>query len=131
LKWLARIPGVPQVFDAMLLTTTALIHPRRLRAMGAIEAAVSQWPGMRVRVHRLGGTGFFLDGRESSHIHGNGLLDCFVGRAQRDALIFDGRAEPHHIFPRSGWISFWIRGEEDVCPAIKLIRIASNQRPIE
>jgi hypothetical protein len=128
LKWLARIPGAPQVFDTILLATTALIHPRRLRAMSAIEAAVSQWPGMRVRVHRLGGIGFFLDSRESSHIHGNGLLDCFVGRAQRDALISDGRAELHHIFPRSGWISFWIRDEEDVRPALELIRIASGQQ---
>jgi hypothetical protein len=129
LKWLARIPGAPQVFDTMLLATTALIHPQRLRAMSAIESAVRQWPGMSLRVHRLGGTGFFLDGKESSHIHGNGLLDCFVGRAQRDALISDGGAEPHHIFPRSGWISFWIRDEEDVEPAMQLIRIASGQRP--
>ncbi len=83
---------------------------------------------MRVRVHRLGGIGFFHDGRESSHIHGNGLLDCFVGRDRRDALISEGRALPHHIFPQSGWISFWIEDEEDVSAALELIEMAARRQ---
>jgi hypothetical protein len=127
LKWLARIPGAPQIFDAMLLAGTALFRPARLRAMSAVEAAVSQWPGTQVQVHRLGGIGFFHHGKESSHIHGNGLLDCHVGRENRDALISEGRALPHHLFPRSGWVSFWIEDEQDVGPALELIRIASGR----
>ena len=79
---------------------------------------------MRVGVHRFGGIGFFVHGRESSHIHGNGLLDCFVGRANRDSLIESGSALPHHIFPQSGWISFWIRDEQDIERALELIGIA-------
>jgi hypothetical protein len=128
LKWLAAIPGAPQIFDTMLLGSTGLFFPARLRAMSEVEAQVRQWPGMRTGVHRLGGIGFFFRGKESSHIHGNGLLDCFVGRANRDELIRDGRALPHHIFPRSGWISFWIKGDEDVRPALELIRIAIDRR---
>jgi hypothetical protein len=128
LKWLARIPGAPQVFDAMLLLATALFRPARLRAISAIEAAVRQLPGMRVGVHRLGGIGFFHEGRESSHLHGNGLLDCFVGRDSREALIFEGRALSHHLFPRSGWISFWIDDEDDIRPALELIRIATEPK---
>jgi hypothetical protein len=128
LKWLAAIPGAPQVFDAALFSWTGLFHRRRLRAISAIEAEVRQWPGMRTGVHRLGGIGFFFRGKESSHIHGNGLLDCCVGRANRDELVRDGRALPHHIFPRSGWISFWIKGDEDVRSALELIRIATDRR---
>jgi hypothetical protein len=86
---------------------------------------------MRIGVHRLGGIGFFFHGKETSHIHGNGLLDCFVGRANREALVRDGRALPHHIFPRSGWISFWIEDKEDVRPALELIRIAAEQKAAE
>jgi hypothetical protein len=127
LKWLARIPGAPHIFDAILLAGTALFRPTRLRAMSAIEAAVSGLPGMRVRVHRLGGIGFFHHGKESSHMHGNGLLDCQVGREKRDALISAGCALPHHLFPQSGWVSFWIENEEDVGPAMELIRIASGR----
>lgn len=128
LKWLAGIPGAPQIFDAMLFISIAVFHPARLRAISAIERAANELPGVRPGVHRLGGVGFSCRGKECSHIHGNGLLDCFVGRTNRDELLRDGRALPHHIFPRSGWISFWIQGEEDVRPAIELIRIAAQQQ---
>ena len=128
LKWLAAIPGAAQVFDAALFGWTGLFHRGRLRAISAIEAEVRRWPGMQTGVHRLGGIGFFFRGKESSHIHGNGLLDCFVGRANREELVRDGRALPHHIFPGSGWISFWIKGDEDVRSALELIRIATDRR---
>jgi hypothetical protein len=128
LKWLAAIPGAPQVFDAMLFSSTALFHPARLRAISAVEKAVNELPGVKPGVHRLGGVGFFFHGKECSHIHGNGLLDCFVGRANREALVRDGRASPHHVFPRSGWISFWVRDGDDVVLAIDLIRISCAYR---
>lgn len=115
----------------MLLGATGLFYPARLRAIREVEAQVSRWPGVQTGVHRLGGIGFFVHGKESSHIHGNGLLDCFVGRASRDELVNHGRALPHHIFPRSGWISFWIRDEKDVRSALELIRIASEPQTAE
>ena len=124
LKWLAAIPGAPQIFDTMLFSSTALFHPARLRAISAVEKAVNELPEVRPGVHRFGGVGFFFRGKECSHIHGNGLLDCFVGRANRDALVRDRLAVPHHVFPRSGWISFWIEDGDDVPKAIDLIRIA-------
>ena len=124
LKWLAAIPGAPQVFDAMLFSATALFHPARLRAISAIEEAATDGLGVRAGVHRFGGIGFYFGGRECSHLHGNGLLDCLVGVENRDALVGDRRASPHHVFPRSGWISFWVRTGDDVPQAIDLIRIA-------
>src|SRR3954468_17587720 len=48
LKWVARIPGAPQVFDAILLAAAALFHPACLRAISAIESAVRVWPDVRV-----------------------------------------------------------------------------------
>jgi hypothetical protein len=125
LRWLGRFPGAPQVFDAMLFAGTGLLHPGRLRAMSSIEATVRQWPGANVAVHRFGGMAFAFDGKESSHLHGNGLLDCFVGKANRNALVAAGRGSPHHVFPASGWISFWIKDEKDVEPALELIQIAA------
>jgi hypothetical protein len=111
----------------MLGAATAVFSPRRLRAISAIESTVCTWPGMRAGIHRLGGIGFFCHGKESSHIHGNGLLDCFVGWAERDRLVASGEALPHHMFPNSGWISFWIDGENDVETALRLIRIAARE----
>jgi hypothetical protein len=116
------------VFDTMLLGTTGLFRPALLQAISQIEADVASWPGMRSGVHRLGGTGFFFQGKEIGHIHGNGLLDCFVGRANRDELVRAERAITHHVFPQSGWISFWVEDDGDIRPALELIRIAAERQ---
>ena len=121
LRWLARVPGLPQLFDAAMLAWTALAHPARLAAMQEIEKRALALPGIRLRVHRLGGTAFARGPRELGHLHGNGLLDLFVGREQRDTLIATSRAQPHHVFSDSGWISFWVRSEADVPAALALL----------
>lgn len=128
-RWLARVPLFPQIFDAALLTSTALFSPSRLRAISALEKKAQRLPGVSLGVHRLGGLGFFFNGKEMSHIHGNGLLDCLVGKAHRDELVrgCDGVTE-HHVFPRSGWISYFVRGPENVERALELIQIACAYR---
>lgn len=124
LRWLARVPGLPQIFDAMLVSWTALMHSKRLSAMEAVEAAALRMPGVRPGVHRMGGTEFLFSNRELGHLHGNGLLDVLVGAEQARALIRERRAEPHHIFGESAWISFWIRTTEDVPRAVELVETA-------
>lgn len=126
LRWLARVPLFPQIFDTALLVWTSLAHPSRLAAMEEIEKEALTLPGVRLRVHRLGGMEFARGGRELGHLHGNGLLDLFVGRAWRDALVAAGRAEPHHVFAQSGWISFWVRDRADTASALCLVEIAAE-----
>ncbi len=122
MRWLARVPLAPQVFDALLLAWTAVRHRERLGAMEAIEAAALEIPGVRLTVHRLGGVGFSLGGRELGHLHGNGLLDMHTGRKLARELVAAGRAEPHHFFGESGWVSYWVRSAADVSGAAELLR---------
>ena len=126
LRWLARVPGLTHLFDAALLAWTWLAHPARLAAMQEIENRALELPGVRLRAHRLGGIAFARGRQELGHLHGNGLLDLFVGREQRDALVAAGRAEPHHVFAQSGWISFWVRSPSDTPAALSLLAIAAE-----
>jgi hypothetical protein len=124
-RWLAKVPGAPQVFDASLLISTALFFPSRLRAISAVEGRAQKLPRVRLGVHRFGGIGFFHHGKEVGHIHGNGLLDCFVGRENRDLLLRASTGvTAHHVFPASGWISFFVKGAGDVEQAVELIQMA-------
>ena len=63
------------------------------------------------------------DNHEIGHLHANGLLDIPFNKVLRDQLINAGKAQPHHIFPRSTWISFTIRTLEDVPNATCLLRM--------
>ena len=92
-----------------------------------IRSAVLSWPGVSEAPHRFGGVEFRLERRELGHIHGGRLVDIPFPRRIRDELVAAGRAERHHVLPDSGWVSFWIRGEEDEARAIELLRIAYDR----
>jgi predicted DNA-binding protein (MmcQ/YjbR family) len=72
--------------------------------------------------HRFGGTAFRLGKREVGHIHGDRLVDIPFPKLVRDELVSSGEAEPHHILPKSGWVSLFLRTEADVERAIRLMR---------
>lgn len=124
LRWLARIPIVPQFFDSLLLAWTAVWDRERLNAIELLEERALEIPGLDVCVHRFGGIGFIYRDVEIAHLHGNGLLDVCLGRGVADRAIQEGIAEPHHVFGRSAWISFWIRNRENVPTASYLINRA-------
>ena len=86
-----------------------------------IVAAVSAWPGVVAQPHRFGGTEFRVRKREIGHIHGDGLVDVAFPKRVRDDLVAAGLAEPHHVLPESGWVSFQIRRAENVDAAIALL----------
>jgi hypothetical protein len=127
LRWLARIPGAPHLFEAYLMTWTVLFHRSRLAAIERIEEQILRDPGVRLCVHRFGGTGFVLGDREVAHLHGNGLLDVELGRDQADAVVQAGLAQPHHVLGHSAWVSFWVRTDDSVATALHLLRLAAER----
>ena len=61
---------------------------------------------------------------EVGHVHTNGLVDIPFPRSIRDALLTDGLAAEHRWVPNSGWITFYIRSEEDLNHAVWLMRLS-------
>jgi len=128
LRWLARLPTFPQLFDAGLMMVTMLFDRPRLRAMESFENTICRNYAIERRPHRFGGVGFFVGTTEIGHLHGNGLLDLFVGKSFRTEEVMAERALPHHVFPDSGWISFWLRSPADINQALDLFEIARVYR---
>lgn len=91
-------------------------------AQGALTREVTTWEGVAIQPHRSGGVEYVLGGREIGHIHGDALLDIPFPRKVRDGIVAAGRAQPHHILPETGWVSFYLRDEVDVEQAITLLR---------
>lgn len=42
----------------------------------------------------------------------------------RTRLIAEGKVEPHHVLPESGWITFRFKKEADIDAAIELFRLS-------
>jgi hypothetical protein len=101
-------------------------------AQEAITKAVIAWEGVAAQPHRFGGVEYVIGRREIGHIHGDHLVDIPFPKKVRDELVQAGRAEPHHILPATGWVSFYLRQPEDIDKAIGLLEesynIAQKQR---
>jgi luciferase-like monooxygenase len=96
-------------------------------AQDRIVTEVSRWEGVEVSPHRFGGKEFRVGKRELGHMHGDQWADIVFPMAVRKGLIADGRTEPHHILPDSGWTTFRISEEGDVAHAIDLFRISYGE----
>ena len=88
-----------------------------------IANELQSWPGVTITPHRFGGIEFRWNGKEIGHLHGEHTLDLPFSKSMRNKLVESGRAKPHHMFPESGWVTFFIREKEDVFPAIELCRM--------
>ena len=80
------------------------------------------WQGIETHPHRFGGTEFRIGKREIGHIHGDSLVDIPFPKKIRDEIVAAKEAEPHHILPETGWISFYLCEEVDVEWAIALLK---------
>jgi len=80
------------------------------------------WNGMEAHPHRFGGTEFRIGRREIGHIHGDVLVDIPFPKKVRDEIVAAGEAEPHHILPETGWVSFYLRNDGDIERAIALLK---------
>ena len=89
----------------------------------AIVREVSTWPGVTTGRHRFGGTEFRYRQRELGHLHGSRLADLPFPLLVRNDLVAAGRAEPHHIHPESGWVSYFIYGQADIACVVGLFRL--------
>jgi len=91
-------------------------------AQKRITQTLNSWDGISTALHRFGGVEYRLGTRELGHIHGDHLLDIPFPKKVRDEIVNAGIAQPHHILPETGWVSFYLREEGDVQKAIVLLR---------
>ena len=92
------------------------------KAQKHVTDVLLQWEGVTTAPHQFGGVEYRLGTREFGHMHGDHLVDIPFPRKVRDEVVAAGLAEPHHILPQTGWVSFYVGAEEDVPKAIALLR---------
>jgi hypothetical protein len=91
-------------------------------AYNLIHQEVAAWEGITHRPHSFGGTEYDYNGKEIGHIHGDAIVDILFSVAIRKELVETGKASAHHILPETGWVTVYLRTEEEVKNAIELLR---------
>ncbi len=90
---------------------------------GRIQCEVASWPGVTAEAHRGGMVFFHVGRREIGHLHGNRMADLPFPVRIREELVAAGRADLHYVHPKSGWITYYIRGEHDIEAIVELFRL--------
>jgi MFS family permease len=100
-----------------------------------IVQKILEWPGVTTEPNRFGGIEFLVDKKEMGHLHGERLADLPFTIKIRENLVASGQALPHHIYPETGWVSYWIRNSDDIPAVIDLFKLQyerlKSKSPIE
>jgi hypothetical protein len=88
-----------------------------------IQEEVGSWPDVRVDVYSHGMIFFHVGRREIGHLHGDRLADLPVPIRIREKLVAAGQASEHYLHPKSGWITYYMKSDQDVRPVIELFRL--------
>jgi len=66
---------------------------------------------------------FYVEGVEMGHLHGDSIADLKFPAKVSERLVKEGYVSPHHVIPKSGWVSHEIRDAKDVEKIIELFRL--------
>jgi len=88
-----------------------------------IRREVASWPGVTAETHRGGMIFFHAGRREIGHLHGERMADLPFPVRIRKELVDAGKVDLHYIHPASGWVTFYIRGEQDIDAIVDLFRL--------
>ena len=102
------------------------------RILEEVQKEILSWPNVIAEPHRFGGIEFRVNKREMGHIHGESLADLPFPMKTRNDLVNSGRVSPHHVLPKSGWVSYWInqdkgQQEHEISAVVELFKMRYEQ----
>src|SRR4051794_17980162 len=93
-------------------------------ASETIPDEVTSWPGVGAGQGGRGEWGFYVNGHEVGHLHGDHAAHFSFGKEIGSALKDQGRVVDHPVFPgKTGPAARRIDSDEDVREVIELMRL--------
>jgi hypothetical protein len=69
---------------------------------------------------------FFVGRTMFMHIHGRGHCDIRLTKGDQERVLAEGKARPHRWAPEAGYVTLLVDDEEDLQPAMDLIRLSHH-----
>jgi hypothetical protein len=69
---------------------------------------------------------FFVGRTMFMHIHGHGNCDIRLAKGDQERVLAEGKARPHRWAPEAGYVTLIVDDEEDLEPAMDLIRMSHH-----
>jgi hypothetical protein len=88
-----------------------------------IKKELLSWKGVTLHEHNFTSMIFYVNGFEMGHLHGDAIADLQFPKKISKKLVSDGRVSPHHVIPKSEWVSHEIETPKDIQAVIELFRL--------
>ncbi len=89
-----------------------------------IKQELLSWKGVTIHEHNFVTILFYVEGAEMGHLHGdNSIADLKFPAKVSKKLVKEGYVSPHHVIPKSSWVSHEIQDTKDVESVIELFRL--------
>ena len=69
---------------------------------------------------------FFVGRTMLMHIHSHGHCDIRLAREDQERVLAEGKARSHRWAPERGYVTFVVRNENDLAPAMELIQMSHD-----
>jgi Family of unknown function (DUF5519) len=69
---------------------------------------------------------FFVGRTMFMHIHGHGHCDIRLAREDQERVLAERKARSHRWAPETGYVTFVVRNENDLAPALELIQMSHD-----
>lgn len=69
---------------------------------------------------------FFVGRIMFMHIHGHCHCDIRLARKDQERVLAEGNARSHRWAPERGYVTFVVRNENDLAPAMELIQMSHD-----
>jgi hypothetical protein len=88
-----------------------------------IKQELLSWNGLTIHEHNFVTMMYYVEDAEMGHLHGDSIADLKFPAKVSKKLVKEGYVSPHHVIPKSGWVSHEIRDNTDVEKVIELFRL--------
>ena len=108
----------------------AYIHQKKMDSSPPsekIKKELLSWQGVTIHEHNFVSVIFYVDGIEMGHLHGDSIADLQFPAKVGKKLVKQGQVSPHHVIPKSGWVSYEIQNANDVETVVELFRLQYNR----
>ncbi len=69
---------------------------------------------------------FFVGRTMFMHIHSHSHCDIRLAREDQERVLAEGKARSHRWAPERGYVTFVVRNENDLAPAMELIQMSHD-----
>jgi len=119
-------PPLTTIIDVQMWVITLVASPSTFKRMVTVHQQLMRLPDTFSGMHFYGGISYRRQQVEIAHLHGDGVLDAYVGTAAARRLIAQRCATVHHADGGPGWISIRLNSNMQTAHLEALLRELSS-----